>query len=140
MAVTDPIGDMLTRIRNALIVGHDSVMIPSSNMKVSLATILKNEGFVEDFEVSEGSTPQGVIKVSLHYGENDEPGINGLKRVSRPGLRVYVQRRDTAILRRPRSRHPVYLPGRHDREAGVARRYRRGASMLRVVRGPACPG
>jgi small subunit ribosomal protein S8 len=92
MAVTDPIGDMLTRIRNALIVGHDSVMIPSSNMKVSLATILKNEGFVEDFEVSEGSTPQGVIKVSLHYGENDEPGINGLKRVSRPGLRVYVRK------------------------------------------------
>ena len=92
MAVTDPIGDMLTRIRNALIVGHDSVMIPSSNMKVSLATILKNEGFVEDFEVSEGSTPQGVIKVSLHYGENDEPGINGLKRVSRPGLRMYVRK------------------------------------------------
>jgi small subunit ribosomal protein S8 len=92
MAVTDPIGDMLTRIRNALIVGHDSVMIPSSNMKVSLATILKNEGFVEDFEVSDGSTPQGVIKVSLHYGENDEPGINGLKRVSRPGLRVYVRK------------------------------------------------
>ena len=83
---------MLTRIRNALIVGHDSVMIPSSNMKVSLANILKAEGFVEDFEVSEGSTPQGVIKVSLHYGEDDAPGINGLKRVSRPGLRVYVRK------------------------------------------------
>jgi len=92
MAVTDPIGDMLTRIRNALIVGHGSVMIPSSNMKVSLANILKDEGFVEDFEVSEGSSPQDVIKVSLHYGENDAPGINGLKRVSRPGLRVYVRK------------------------------------------------
>ena len=92
MTVTDPIADMLTRIRNALIVGHDMVMIPSSNMKVSLAKILKDEGFVEDYEVAESSSPQGVIKISLHYDEKGPAGISGLKRVSRPGLRVYVRK------------------------------------------------
>ena len=92
MTVTDPIADMLTRIRNAIIVGHDMVMIPSSNMKVSLAKILKEEGFVEDFEVTESSSPQGVIKISLHYDQNGPAGISGLKRVSKPGLRVYVRK------------------------------------------------
>jgi len=92
MSVTDPIGDMLTRIRNAMSVGHDSVKIPSSRMKVSLANILKNEGFVKDVEVREGDTPQGVISLSLNYDQNGESNINGLKRVSRPGLRVYVRK------------------------------------------------
>ena len=92
MAVTDPIADMLTRIRNAIMVGHDTVMIPSSNMKVSLAKILKDEGFVEDYEVGEGTSPQGVIKLALHYDESGAPAISGLKRVSRPGLRVYVRK------------------------------------------------
>ena len=90
MAVTDPIADMLTRIRNAIMVRHDSVMIPASNMKVALAKILKDEGFVEDYSVKHDSSPQGVIKLYLHYRENKAPAISGLKRVSRPGLRVYV--------------------------------------------------
>ena len=90
MPVTDPIADMLTRIRNAVLVRHDSVMIPSSKMRLSLAEILKGEGFVEDFEVIQGSSPQGVIKIYLHYRDKGEPAISGLKRVSRPGLRVYV--------------------------------------------------
>ena len=91
MSLTDPIGDMLTRIRNAMVVGHDSVKVPSSRMKVSLAKILKNEGFVQDYEVSENAY-QGVINVSLHYDKDGEPIINGLKRVSKPGLRVYVRK------------------------------------------------
>ena len=92
MAVTDPIADMLTRIRNATAARHDTVTIPSSTMKVSLAKILKEEGFVEDYEVIEGGWPQGAIKVILHYREKGEPAISGLKRVSRPGLRLYVRK------------------------------------------------
>ena len=92
MAVTDPIADMLTRIRNALVIRHDSVVIPASKMKESIAKILKEEGFIEDYEVTPGSTPQGVLKVFLHYRDKDNPAILGLKRVSRPGLRVYVRK------------------------------------------------
>ena len=92
MAVTDPIADMLTRIRNALGVRQGNVAVPSSKMKVALAQILKDEGFVEDFEVTRGSSPQGEIRVYLHYHDKGEPAITGLKRVSRPGLRVYVRK------------------------------------------------
>ena len=92
MAVTDPIADMLTRIRNAIAVRHDNVTIPSSNIKVELAKILKDEGFVEDYEVTPDSSFQDVIRISLHYRDKDMPAISGLKRVSRPGLRVYVRK------------------------------------------------
>ena len=92
MVVTDPIADMLTRIRNAIVARHDTVTIPSSNMKVALAKILKEEGFVEDYEVARGSTVQGDLRVALHYREEGEPAIAGLKRVSKPGLRVYVRK------------------------------------------------
>ena len=92
MAVTDPIADMLTRIRNAIMVRHDSVVMPASKMKESLAKILVEEGLVEGYEVAQSSNPQGVIKVYLHYGDKGEPAISGLKRVSRPGLRVYVRK------------------------------------------------
>ena len=92
MAVTDPIADMLTRIRNAVIVRHDSVMIPASNMKMALAKILREEGFIADYEIIESSSPQKTIKVFLYYREKDESAISGLKRVSRPGLRSYVRK------------------------------------------------
>ncbi len=92
MATTDPIADMLTRIRNAVIVRHDSVVIPASKMKVALTKILREEGFIEDYEVAEGSIPQGIIKLHLNYRAKGEPAISGLKRVSRPGLRVYVRK------------------------------------------------
>ena len=92
MAITDPIADMLTRIRNAITVRHDSVMVPSSNEKMAVAKILREEGFVEDYEVLQGKTAQGVIRLALHYRAGGEPGIAGLKRVSRPGLRVYVRK------------------------------------------------
>ena len=92
MAVTDPIADMLTRIRNAIIVRHESVSIPASQMKESIAKILKQEGFIEEFEVAQGTGPQGQIKIYLHYREKAEPAISCIKRVSRPGLRVYVRK------------------------------------------------
>jgi small subunit ribosomal protein S8 len=90
MAVTDPIADMLTRIRNAVMARHDSVLIPASRMKLYIAKILKQEGFITDYEVL-GSLPQRQIKMMLKYDDENKPFISGLKRVSKPGLRVYVQ-------------------------------------------------
>jgi small subunit ribosomal protein S8 len=92
MAVSDPIADMLTRIRNALAVRHDSVLVPASKVKLALAKILKDEGFILGFDSVRSSTPQNMIKVALKYGERSDPTITGLKRVSKPGLRVYVQK------------------------------------------------
>ena len=89
---TDPIADMLTRIRNAVMVRHDSVSVPASKTKQDLARLLKEEGFVEDYEVRQDDSPQGVIKLYLSYREDGESAIAGLKRVSRPGLRVYVRK------------------------------------------------
>jgi small subunit ribosomal protein S8 len=94
MAVSDPIADMLTRIRNAVLVRHDSVPIPASRMKLALARILKEEGFIIDYEVLRGK-PHRVIKVHLKYNDKKQPVISGLERVSKPGLRVYVQRKET---------------------------------------------
>ena len=90
MAVTDPIADMLTRIRNAGMARHDSVPIPSSRMKLYITKILKQEGFIADYEVV-GSRTQRQIKVILKYADKNQPIISGLKRVSKPGLRIYVQ-------------------------------------------------
>ena len=92
MNVTDPIADMLTRIRNAILVGHDGVSIPASNTKVAIAKILREEGFVANYETVHGSGPVGSIRLALHYREDGEPAISGLKRVSKPGLRVYVKK------------------------------------------------
>jgi len=89
--VTDPIADMLTRIRNAILARHDFVLVPASRMKLSIAKILKEEGFISDYEVLKGK-PQRVIKIYLKYAEKKEPVLTGLKRVSKPGLRIYVQR------------------------------------------------
>ncbi len=87
--MTDPIADMLTRIRNANIVYRDVVDIPSSRMKRALAEILKEEGYIRDYEWMEDGK-QGVLRLSLKYGNNRERVISGLKRISRPGLRVYA--------------------------------------------------
>jgi small subunit ribosomal protein S8 len=91
--ITDPIADMLTRIRNALIARHDSTDVPASKLKVSLAETLKREGFIRDFEVFEDE-PKRTIRVHLAYSDKREPVIAGLQRVSKPGLRVYVQKRE----------------------------------------------
>ncbi|WP_270237133.1 30S ribosomal protein S8 [Lactobacillus delbrueckii] len=89
MVLTDPIADFLTRIRNANMAKHDSVEIPASNIKKSLTEILKQEGFIRDYEVTEDGK-QGVIKITLKYGPTGERVISGLKRISKPGLRNYV--------------------------------------------------
>jgi len=89
--MTDPIADMLTRIRNAILARHDFVLMPASKMKLSIAKILRDEGFIRDYEVLKGK-PQRVIKIYLKYTEKKEPMVTGLKRVSKPGLRIYVQR------------------------------------------------
>ena len=91
MTISDPIADMLTRIRNALMVGHPSVLVPSSRMKLSIAKILKEDGFITDYEVVKGK-PERIIKIHLKYYDNNQSVISGLERVSKPGLRTYVQR------------------------------------------------
>lgn len=93
MAVTDPIADMLTRIRNAIMARHDFVLVPSSRAKMAIARILKEEGFISDYEVLR-SKPHRSIKLYLKYDEGNKPIISGLERVSKPGLRVYVGQKE----------------------------------------------
>ena len=93
MIMTDPIADMLTRVRNASSVKHESVEVPASNMKKEIANILLEEGFVKGFDVIEDGK-QGIIRIQLKYGENNEKIITGIKRISKPGLRVYASRDD----------------------------------------------
>lgn len=91
MTMTDPIADMLTRIRNANAVKHETVDVPASNMKKDIATILLNEGFVKGFDVIEDGK-QGIIRIQLKYGKNKEKVLTGIKRISKPGLRVYAKK------------------------------------------------
>jgi small subunit ribosomal protein S8 len=91
MAIIDQISDMLNRIRNASIVRHDTVEIPASKLKLAVIKIFKDEGFIGDYEVIKAK-PEKMIKVTLKYGENNQPIIGGLERVSKPGLRIYVHR------------------------------------------------
>ena len=90
MVMTDPIADMLTRIRNANMVRHEKLEVPASKIKKEIAEILKSEGFVRDFELIEDNK-QGIIRIFLKYGANNERVITGLKRISKPGLRVYAK-------------------------------------------------
>ena len=128
MSVTDPISDMLTRIRNALLAGHTSVAMPSSKMKSSIAVILKEEGFIGDFEVVDGNMPgHKVLRVRLKYvGERRtrRSVITGIERVSRPGRRVYTGKREIpwvlsglgiAILSTPKG----VMTGQRARQLGV---------------------
>ena len=87
--MTDPIADMLTRIRNANQNRAHSVTMPSSNMKETIASILKDEGFIEDYKVEKNNV-QNILTLTLKYGKNKERVITGLKRISKPGLRVYA--------------------------------------------------
>ncbi|WP_099156783.1 30S ribosomal protein S8 [Virgibacillus ndiopensis] len=90
MVMTDPIADMLTRIRNANMVRHEKLELPASKMKKEIADILKREGFVRDYEFIEDSK-QGILRIFLKYGANNERVITGIKRISKPGLRVYAK-------------------------------------------------
>ena len=89
MHITDPIADMLTRIRNANNAKHDTVDVPASNMKKAIAQILLDEGYIKNFQLIDDGT-QGVIRITLKYGAGKEKVISGLRRVSKPGLRVYA--------------------------------------------------
>jgi small subunit ribosomal protein S8 len=128
MSVSDPISDMLTRIRNAVMVGHSTVAMPSSKMKVAIVDILKKEGYIEDYEVVDGPVANSkVIRVRLKYvGERRErqPVISGLERISRPGRRVYKGKREIpwvlsgigiAIVSTPKG----VMTGRRARQLGV---------------------
>ena len=90
MVMTDPIADLLTRIRNANMVRHEKLEVPASNMKKEIAEILKREGFIRDVEYIEDNK-QGIVRIFLKYGQNNERVITGLKRISKPGLRVYAK-------------------------------------------------
>lgn len=123
MVMTDPIADFLTRIRNANTAMKDSVEVPASKMKKAIAGILKEEGYIRDWEFIEDSH-QGVIRVYLKYGEKREHVISGLKRISKPGLRVHVGKEDVprvlnglgiAIITTPQG----VITDKQAREAGV---------------------
>ena len=90
MVMTDPIADMLTRIRNANVVRHEKLELPASTVKKEIADILKREGYVRDYEFIEDNK-QGVLRIFLKYGADEERVITGLKRISKPGLRVYAK-------------------------------------------------
>lgn len=128
MSVSDPISDMLTRIRNAIMAGHSQVAMPASKIKVEIAKILKEEGYLEGFEVVEGETPvHKVLRLRIKYvGERRErrPVITGLQRVSRPGRRVYTKKQEipwvlsgigVAILSTPKG----VMTGQRARQLGV---------------------
>ncbi len=91
MTMTDPIADMLTRIRNANMANHSTVEIPASKIKLAIADILKKEGFIKEYEFKKDNK-QGTIKIFLKYGPNREKVLSGLKRISKPGLRVYARK------------------------------------------------
>lgn len=88
MSMTDPIADLLTRIRNALMAKHDRLDVPASKLKTNISTLLKQEGFIEDYEVIEGK-PQSTLRVYLRYSDEGVPAIRRLARVSKPGRRIY---------------------------------------------------
>lgn len=90
MLVTDPIADMLTRIRNALVAKHEAVEVPASKMKLAIAEILLNEGYIKAYSVNDEGVER-MINITLKYGPNRQRVITGLKRISKPGLRVYAR-------------------------------------------------
>ena len=93
VTVSDPIADMLTRIRNAVMARHDSLLVPSSKTKTAIAKILKEEGFIKDFEIVKGK-PARMLKLYLKYQSRNQSVLNGLERISKPGLRVYVEKKE----------------------------------------------
>ena len=99
MQITDAVADMLTRIRNAVSAKHDTVTVPASNVKKAIAQILVDEGYVKSFQVIEDGK-QGIIRITLKYGENKSPVITGLRRVSKPGLRIYSSCEDMPKVRK----------------------------------------
>ena len=121
--MTDPVADMLTRVRNALQAGHTSVVMPASKLKMEIARVLREEGYIRSFDVQEDKGKRN-LRIQLRYAARKQPVLLGLKRVSRPGLRVYTKRADiprvyggvgTAILSTPRG----VMTGEAARRVGV---------------------
>ena len=94
MSMTDPIADLLTRIRNGIQAHHERVELPSSKLKVEIARILKSEGFISNFKLVDENKTQGVLRIYLKYSEDGEPVIHGIERISRPGRRVYRNKQE----------------------------------------------
>ena len=128
MQITDPIADMLTRIRNAGNARHASVDVPASKMKKAIAQILLDEGYIKSFETVEGNT-QGIIRITLKYVDGRQKAITGLKRVSKPGLRVYAGAQE------PWYCHHFHVERHHDRQEGPRAECRRRSPRIRMVRG-----
>ena len=133
MNISDPIADMLTRVRNASRARHTEVVVPASRTKREIARILKDEGFIADVR-EEQDGPRLVLQLTLKYVDGKVPVVSGLKRISKPGLRVYAaQDRHPARARRPRHRHRQHEPGDHDRRAGPQGPARRRSPGVRLV-------
>ena len=94
MSMTDPIADMLTRIRNGIQSHHERVELPASKLKVEIARILKTEGFIRNYNLAQKDEPQGTLRIDLKYAPNGEPVIHGIERISRPGRRVYRNKQE----------------------------------------------
>ena len=94
MSMTDPIADMLTRIRNGIQSHHERVELPASKLKVEIARILKVEGFIRNYNLAQKDEPQGTLRIELKYAPNGEPVIHGIERISRPGRRVYRNKQE----------------------------------------------
>ncbi len=94
MSMTDPVADMLTRIRNGITSHHERVELPASKLKVEIARILKSEGFIRNYSLADKEKPQGTLRIDLKYSPNGEPVIHGIERISRPGRRVYRNKQE----------------------------------------------
>ena len=128
MHITDPIADMLTRIRNANSAKHDTVDIPASNMKKAIAQILVDEGYIKNYKLIEDGK-QGVIRVTLKYGEGKSQVITGLRRVSKPGLRIYSN-----VEEMPRCCNRFNFKGHYDRQRSSQAECRRRSFSIHLVR------
>lgn len=135
MQMSDVIADMLTRIRNASTAKHATVDIPASNMKKSIADILVEEGYVKSYQVIDDGK-QGVIRVTLKYVGNKQKVIRGIRRVSKPGLRIYAGYEDMPrVMNGTRHRHRVHFQGHHDGQEGSRCENRRRSPRVRMVIG-----
>ena len=134
MHITDAIADMLTRIRNANAAKHDTVDVPSSNMKKAIAQILLDEGYIKGFQIVDDGK-QGVIRITLKYGLGKEPVITGLRRVSKPGLRIYTSCKEMPKVMNGMGIAIMSTPkGHHDRQTGSRRECRRRSPCICLVR------
>lgn len=135
MQITDSIADLLTRIRNANSAKHDTVEVPASNMKKAICQILQDEGYIKNFTTIEDGK-QGMIKITLKYGEGKTPVISGLRRVSKPGLRIYSNVEDMPKVMKGLGIAVISTSkGRYDGPSGTQRKCRRRSPCIYLVRG-----